>query len=93
MAITDSVPPVCEYGYTWEQLEEEVFTAKGYDMFTDWMFGQTQSICTGVNYNHYTEEYEPSACADDPHGGPIVYAWDLQRFIDIKLHGAPDVWD
>lgn len=72
------VPPACPLGYTREQVEQ--ITAEGFADFTYWMRGQTGAICDGRRYDHDKREYEPTGCAEAPHG-MVVYAWDLARWI------------
>lgn len=43
------------------------------------MSGQTVSLCDGKSWNYEKMEYEPAGCG--PHG-PVVYSWDLTRFLD-----------
>jgi hypothetical protein len=52
--------------------------------FNHWMRGQTMSICDGRSYNHEAGQYEPTECADTPHG-IVAYPWDVERY----LHGYP----
>lgn len=70
--------PVCELGYPWTQLEEEM-SREQYLEFREWMTGQTMAICQGKLYNHKTRQYEES-CGGVGHGG-VVYAWDLDRYL------------
>lgn len=69
--------PECSHGYTYKQLVEILGKNNLVD-FTEWMSGQTYSLCDGRKYNHDTQEYEVD-CAT-PHGG-IVYPWDLKRYL------------
>lgn len=70
------VEPSCEQGYTREDLLK-LFGSKMLD-FDQWMNGQTQSICEGKLYNHYTGEYEES-CNGVSHG-VVAYSWDVAKF-------------
>lgn len=45
-----------------------------------WMVGQTLTTCDGRRYNHETKEYEPTECAEHPHG-VILFPWDVERYI------------
>lgn len=72
------VPPACPLGYTREQVEQ--ITAEKFDEFAHWMRGQTAAICDGRHYDYGKGEYEPTTCADAPHG-MVIYAWDLARWI------------
>ncbi len=78
-AVPDKLPtPDCESGYTKAQLDQILRNRRM--EFTTWMGGQTQSLCEGRKYNHETKEYE-EACNGVAHG-PVVYPWDLKRFLD-----------
>ena len=37
-------------------------------------------------------EHEDTACAGHPHG-IVVYAWDVERYIESLVTGRPTVWD
>ena len=83
----------CPQGYTPDEVEFKLRVEKlEVEPFWNWMNGQTQSICDGRSYNHNTEEYEPTVCANNPHGF-ITYFWDVQRYIDWKSKGFKPVWD
>ena len=71
-------PPECVSGYTRAQIEEILGdrTAE----FWAWMRGQTMTLCEGRKYDHGTKSYVV-ACNGIAHG-PVVYRWDLERFID-----------
>lgn len=71
--------PLCSSGYPWYQIKEEILDAGELAKFSDWMYGQTMSICNGRRYSHETKEYQES-CGGVAHGG-VVYPWDLQRFL------------
>lgn len=43
--------------------------------------GQTQAICDGRFYNQDKSEYEPSPCADHPHG-TVTYVWDVADYVN-----------
>lgn len=79
--------PECEGGYTRSQVEE--IMGDRLAEFDRWMYGQTMMLCEGRSYNHQKREYELS-CAGIMHG-PIVYAWDLKRFLEI-IPGK-EIWD
>ncbi len=70
--------PDCQYGYTISQINM-ILGARRKE-FTAWMSGQTQTLCDGRKYNHETRGYE-EACGGVAHG-PVVYPWDLKRFLD-----------
>lgn len=78
--------PDCLYGYSKAALDE-IFSEKNFPMasrqlretFNSFMRGQTMSICSGKQYNYDTGEYEPSECADNPHGS-VVYVCDVAAF-------------
>jgi len=72
-------PPACPYGYTKEQIERIVGSAR-LEEFNLWMTGQTMTLCEGRSYNHEKREYVENACANDPHGA-VVYTHDLRRFV------------
>ena len=59
--------PECRGGYTASQIDSIVSNPGD---FWGWMGGQTMMICQGE-----------SPCTE-AHGMPIVYPWDLQRYLD-----------
>ena len=71
--------PRCELGYPIGQVVD-ILGNRSFE-FADWISGQTVGVCDGRKYNHETKEYESSSCAPEGHG-PVIYPWDLQRFID-----------
>ena len=71
--------PECRGGYTHPQIVEIVGQDRE-QQFWNWMTGQTMMVCDGRRYNHDTQEYEQSC--EVAHGMPIVYPWDLERFLD-----------
>lgn len=77
--MSDLPEPECEGGYTYRQIVE--ILGAWTDDFGDFMYGQTMMICEGQKYNHDTQEYE-EACGGVAHGMPIVYPWDLERYLD-----------
>lgn len=79
--------PECSSGYTEYQVEE--IMGDRLDEFIRWMNGQTMCLCQGRKYNHETKKYEVD-CDGIAHG-PIVYAWDLKRFLGI-IPGK-EIWD
>lgn len=81
--------PNCESGYSWDYLEH-IMDNQTFAEFSAWMAGQTCCICDGRNYNHELRQYEPSVCADNPHGG-VAYTWDVHRFMGIVK--GKDIWD
>lgn len=70
---------LCPHGVTRAELAGILGDRLG--AFDHWMRGQTVSICEGRRWDHDKKEYQPTACADSPHG-VVVYRWDLQRFLD-----------
>lgn len=74
-------PPSCPMGYTTEDLERYFGAVEGEEHpLWDQLHGQTGSACEGTRYNYDTEEYEPSACADHPHGF-ISYTSDVLEWV------------
>lgn len=69
-------PPVCHLGYPREQLSE--ILGDRLEHFEQWMFGQTQAICEGRQYDHSRREYLPTNCG--PHG-VVTYRWDLVNYL------------
>lgn len=69
-------------GYPWSQLDEILppDTAKA---LGQWMYGQTMMICDGSPERKWIDgeliEVGPPKC-DRAHG-PVVYEWDLDRFL------------
>lgn len=68
--------PECRGGYTSRQIAD-LFPSTEH-IFWAWMHGQTMMICGG-----------PSDGAGErnchvAHGGPIVYPWDLERYLAGK---------
>lgn len=70
--------PECESGYPWGQIET-FLSAEQFAELMDWMHGQTMSLCEGRRYSHETKEYSEK-CGGIAHG-PVVYRWDLERFL------------
>lgn len=75
-------PPSCPSGYTREDLER-YFGAKQGEDHSLWrqLHGQTGLICEGRRFNHDTREYEPTECAEHPHGF-ISYVSDAQEWYE-----------
>lgn len=69
--------PECKWGYTDQQLRS--ILGNRYSEFMGWMSGQTIAGCDARQYNHSTQEYEPSGC-DKPHG-LVTYSNDLSGFL------------
>lgn len=81
--------PDCGAGYTIEQVE--TIMGARIDEFNRWMNGQTMCLCEGRRYDHTTREYKiDEVCAGVAHG-PVVYAWDLKRFLEV-IPGK-EIWD
>lgn len=92
MVSKNSFPkPNCEMGYSFEYLEE-ILSEEMFAEFNKWHYGQTGSICEGRQYNHVAKEYEPSACANSPHGF-VAYRWDVERFLGMHGQAMKDWWD
>lgn len=73
--------PKCPMGYPEAQLKDILFDR--INNFNKWMTGQTVGVCDGRRYNYDTKEYEPTECADKPHGA-VVYRSDLQSYLAGK---------
>ena len=69
----------CPYGLTGGELAEVLGDRLA--EFHEWMVGQTVAVCDGREFNHGLSKYEPTVCADSPHG-LITYVWDVQRFLE-----------
>ena len=71
----------CPLGYTEEDLERYFGAKKGepHPLWTQ-LEGQTGAICEGRRFNHETREYEPTECADHPHGY-ISYVSDVEEWV------------
>ena len=76
--IAELLPPACPLGYTREQVEQVV--AERWDEFVQWSRGMTCAICEGRRYDYDKRGYEPTECADSPHG-VVVYPWDVAQFM------------
>lgn len=75
-------PQSCPHGYTKADLEQHFGAVVGQPHpLWDQLKGQTQSICDGRRYDHDKQEYEPTACADTPHG-VVAYTWDVQEWAE-----------
>lgn len=74
--------PECESGYPWSQIETFLGVERTEELMR-WMRGQTMTLCEGRRYSHDTEDYSEK-CGGVAHG-PVVYAWDLERF----MRGGP----
>lgn len=70
----------CPYGLTQADLDELFPGPAARARFSYWMRGQTCMLCDGRSYNHERGEYEPTACADNPHG-VVTYPSDVQRYL------------
>lgn len=66
--------PECRGGYTYHQVAS--ITADREDEFWAWMAGQTMMICGGPDDGAGERNCEVA------HGMPIVYRWDLERFLE-----------
>lgn len=83
--------PECPLGYPESQLQKILGKAALFNIFCNWMRGQTMGLCDGLRWNpdadwydqNWTPRrgcYEPSDCYDSPHGG-VVYRSDLERWM------------
>ncbi|MFT4260365.1 hypothetical protein [Microbacterium sp.] len=77
--MTTLPPPDCAFGYTQEQVNDLLGDGPAQQAFWDWMYGQTQALCTGEQYSHTEGHMVPNSCAGHPHG-PVVYTWDFARY-------------
>lgn len=78
--MTGAIPaPSCPTGYTNDDLDAILGDRR--PAFARWMAGQTVSLCDGRTFNYTTRRYEPSECADHPHGA-VTYGADLRAFLD-----------
>lgn len=69
MSLADTLPePVCQYGYTQDQIDGLFGTPETRQAFHSWMYGQTMAICEG------------EAPCTRAHG-LIYYESDVRRFI------------
>lgn len=73
-----AVKQSCPQGLTDADLDNLLGSRR--NKFNKWMIGQTMSICDGRRYNHELKMYEPTECADSPHG-VVAYSWDVERFL------------
>lgn len=76
---TELPPPKCRLGYPREQVAEILGDRAA--EFHRYMTGQTVGVCEGRLYNHETSEYQPTECADNPHG-VVVYGVDIKAFLE-----------
>ena len=76
-ALLKKFPPSCPMGYTRGDLENHfgAVTGQPHSLWQQ-LIGQTGAICEGKRYNHEKREFEPTECADNPHGF-ISYTWDV----------------
>jgi hypothetical protein len=68
--------PDCTHGYSFDLLEETLGKER-FDRLMHWMRGQTMMLCDGRRYDHDAKSYEETHEAH----GPVVYAWDAERFL------------
>lgn len=66
--------PECRGGYTSHQVAS--ITTNREEEFWAWMAGQTMMICGGPDDGAGGHNCEVA------HGMPIVYRWDLERFLE-----------
>lgn len=70
----------CPLGLTENELT--LLLTKGeLEGFYQWMIGQTAALCDGRSFNYGLSKYEPTVCADNPHG-PVYYRWDVTRYLE-----------
>jgi hypothetical protein len=74
--------PSCPQGYTDKDLRE-ILKGSLLDRFNKWMTGQTMSVCDGQGQRSELASYRSTPCYNNPHGA-VVYAWDLERFLEGK---------
>lgn len=74
-----SSPRACPLGLTKDEVRALV-PAELMPTFGHWMTGQTMAFCDGHRFNAQLDVYEPSACADSPHG-EVVYGADVTAFL------------
>jgi len=70
----------CNGGYSFALLEATLGEERFAEL-TDFMNGQTMTLCEGRRYDHETESYTETHEAH----GPVVYTWDVERF----MRGGP----
>ena len=73
--------PSCPLGYTEADLQQH-WGGRLKSLYAT-LAGQTGSICDGRSFNHETREYEPTACAEHPHGF-TTYVHDVRRWLEGK---------
>lgn len=89
--------PACHLGYPPDQIEQILRAPELRKRFWRYMRGQTMAICNQEPEREWVEDpaspggmrlvdIAPPRC-DRPHGGPLTYPWDLERF----LLGAPPI--
>lgn len=66
------IKPECRGGYTYRQVQEIVGDRE--DDFWHWMRGQTMMVCGGP------DDGGNKKC-EVAHGAPIVYSWDMERYL------------
>lgn len=81
--------PKCHLGYTPDQIT--ALTGDREEEFWHWMRGQTMAVCNAEPQRKWVEDEThdggmklitvgPPLCSV-AHGAPIVYRWDLERFL------------
>lgn len=81
--------PKCSLGYTHDQIA--ALTGDREQEFWHWMRGQTVAVCGAEPQRRWVHDFDgagkselvevgPPLC-DVAHGAPIVYRWDLERFL------------
>lgn len=71
--------PSCPLGYTDGDLQR--YWPDRLKSLYAILAGQTGAICDGRVYNPATGVYEPTSCAEEPHGF-ITYVHDVRRWLE-----------
>ena len=69
--------PDCRYGYPIAQVREHLGD-NTFATFSQWIDGQTVSVCDGRVYDHELRQYYETGCG--PHG-LVYYHWNVQSFL------------
>jgi len=79
VSFREQFPLSCPLGFTRKDLAR--YFGDRLTSLDEQLYGQTQTICDGRRFNHDTREYEPTECADTPHG-VVAYVWDVQDWYE-----------
>lgn len=81
--------PKCHLGYTPDQIT--ALTGDREQEFWHWMRGQTMTVCNAEPQRKWVHNFDAAGrselvevgrpLCDVAHGAPIVYRWDLERFL------------